>query len=123
MLAPPPSRSAAKKRRQRERWRDGKICLTVEIDRDEFVETLLAAHRLTEAQALDRTELARAAGRGAPGMDSALAQAVAMVPFVATTMAWIVSPALTAPRAHNGFLLHCLTEARAPRHRRKRSPE
>jgi hypothetical protein len=33
----------------------------------------------------------------------------AMVPFAVATTAWIVYPALTAPRAHNGFSGHCLT--------------
>jgi hypothetical protein len=33
-----------------------------------------------------------------------------MVPFAAASKAWTVYPPLKAPRVHNGFLPHCLTE-------------
>ena len=60
MLARTPA--ALKKRRYRRRLRNGVIVLKIEAREAELAEAMLLAGRLTERQALDRAELARAAG-------------------------------------------------------------
>src|SRR5262245_14964485 len=48
------SKAAVRKREQRKRWADGRVVLNTEINECDFVEALLRARRLTEAEALDR---------------------------------------------------------------------
>jgi hypothetical protein len=59
MLARSPA--ALKKRRYRRRLRDGRIVLNLEVSECELAEAMLASERLTEAEALHRDKLTRAA--------------------------------------------------------------
>lgn len=63
MLARSPG--AQKKRRQRERARNGLTVLGVGVHEHNLIEALIKAELLTEAQALDRGELARAGSQAA----------------------------------------------------------
>jgi hypothetical protein len=60
MLARTPG--ALKKRKYRQRQRDGVILLRIEAKEADLVEALIASERLNDVQSLDRAELERAAG-------------------------------------------------------------
>ena len=61
MLARTPSVAATKKRAYRRRRRDGLIAPHVHFHEHEFAEALILCGRLTEAEALNRDKLTRAA--------------------------------------------------------------
>lgn len=62
-MSTPAARSAARKRRFRQRQKAGAVVLHVEICEDALAQALIVSGRLSEASALDRLATEREAGR------------------------------------------------------------